>query len=293
MQISDSFNIPKAVRHLWEIIGSCKGLICIRGENGFGTCNAVGVWNPVIRETRIIPLSSKDNGHCHGFGFGYSSVVNDYKIVRFYNQACRKMEELEFVYDRVEVFSSRTGLWKKLEFSFGDLGSFRRFTSAPVNIDGTICWFGKFDSSYMIVSFDVATEVFTITPIEIEVSALETTQLVSPIGLGVYDNKLEVHFLSIGFPYFIHVWVMDEVTSELGKEFIVVKKYKFGPMAERLYPMCIRKHELVCIDGGLSGGLTLFNLITNERRDFDDLNVNTSSGVYNYEKSLVSVWNNF
>ena len=215
--------------------------------------------------------------------------------MRFYNQAGRKRKEVQHDFDRVEVFSLSTGSWKELEFSFGNSGRFRRFIYPPENIDGTISWIGEGDTSCVIVSFNVATEVFTLTPIAD--STLEPIERTIPHGLGVYDNKLEVQTLSIQIDGLrsVSVCVMDKATNESGNmlRFIPVKKYWFGPMAERVFPMSIWKHELVCVNEELGGGvLTMFNLITNERRDFDDLNVDNLHGVYNYEKSLVSVWNN-
>ena len=57
------------------------------------------VWNPVIKELRKIPLTNFDcGGSCgDGFGFGYSSVVNDYKIVRFYNKCGVQWTEVNMI----------------------------------------------------------------------------------------------------------------------------------------------------------------------------------------------------
>ncbi|KAI9127305.1 hypothetical protein K1719_001864 [Acacia pycnantha] len=83
--------------------------------------------------------------------------------------------------------------------------------------------------SPIIVSFDIATEVFRFTQLTPEYGSL--------LGLGVYSNKHEVHYVTeedSGF-HFIRVWVTEEVASESGKSLRCTHKYRIGPMPGRKF----------------------------------------------------------
>ncbi|KAI9127046.1 hypothetical protein K1719_001605 [Acacia pycnantha] len=65
----------------------------------------------------------------------------------------------------VEVYSLRSGSWKEVEFGIENVGLFSHQTT----VNGAIFWFGfgrEPDTStyYVIVSFDIANEVFSLIP---------------------------------------------------------------------------------------------------------------------------------
>ncbi|KAK4259171.1 hypothetical protein QN277_005528 [Acacia crassicarpa] len=182
METIEILSIP--FTHDLKIIGSCNGLLCVRATHYHGVSRSLCLWNPATRKIREIPQTTDDYCSICAFGFGFSSIVNDYKIVKFYNQEKRKKkeEDQDFTeairgYDGVEVYSLSTGLWKELEF--GSLHPIR-FRTTAVSADGTMVWLGKKDLNPVLVSFDLVTEVFTITPID----------GVSPTYLGVWEDKL-------------------------------------------------------------------------------------------------------
>ncbi|XP_054790764.1 F-box protein CPR1-like [Prosopis cineraria] len=102
----------------WEIIGSCNGLLCVVVDpaSSRSPCS-LWLWNPEIREVREVPQTTNDYWDKCQFGFGYSSVLSDYKIVRFCHKQGRiKKEDAIWGYDiKVEVFSLNTSSWKELE----------------------------------------------------------------------------------------------------------------------------------------------------------------------------------
>lgn len=122
-----------------------------------------------------------------------------------------------------------------------------------------------------------------------------------PLDFGVYENKLEGHFViqEESGSHFIGVWVMEEVACESGKSWSVTQKYRTGPLSFSLNPVCIWRNEIVCrdekfgtvLDGDPRRILHLFNFITNEGRKFNCSATCDHYDVFNYEKSLVSVWN--
>ncbi|KAI9090933.1 hypothetical protein K1719_028418 [Acacia pycnantha] len=142
METIEVLSIPSigSFRRRWEIIGSCNGLLCVQVYHGRSP-GSLWLWNPVIREVREVANSPHDQRNCK-VGFGFSSVVNDYKIVRFYSEDLPK-NEVDRLYHHteivgVEVYSLSTGSWKELEFGALHLPA---FLSKAVNVDGTIfCW---------------------------------------------------------------------------------------------------------------------------------------------------------
>ncbi|KAK4259358.1 hypothetical protein QN277_005699 [Acacia crassicarpa] len=289
-------------RRNWEIIGSCNGLLCVevfrdRGKiPDFGRVSgSLWLWNPVTRELRKVPDTLNDLSYVCSVGFGFSSVANDYNIVRFYNQNLDRRKEdqyLRFIkHDRVEVFSLSTGSWKVLE---SEALQRTEVFGPAFSADGFIFWYGyqrPFSSSF--ISFDMAREVFTwftLTPKPAERS----------IPFGVYQNKLVGHVLIKEGPgsHSILVFMCRKGASESGKSSSCTQEYRIGPISDVLSPVCIWGNEVVCRDdkedevkGDRNRVLHMFNFITNERRKFNYSIDRDWIDVCNYEESLASVWN--
>ncbi|KAI9127294.1 hypothetical protein K1719_001853 [Acacia pycnantha] len=285
-------------RRNWKIIGSCNGLLCVevfydRGKiPDFGRISgSLWLWNPVTREVRKVPDTLNDHSYVCSVGFGFSSVANDYNIVRFYNQNLDRRKEDEYLrfikHDRVEVFSLSTGSWKVLESEALQrtevLGT--EVVGPAFSADGTIFWYGyQRPFSTLLISFDMAKEVFTLTPKPTE----------SDISFGLYQNKLVGHFVIKEGPgsHSIFVLMSGKGASESGKT------YRIGPISDVLRPVCIWGNEVVCRDykeDGVEGDpnrvLHMFNFITNEQRKFNYSIDRDWIGICNYEESLASVWN--
>lgn len=126
----------------------------------------------MIREVKEAPKIMNDYLGCCIYRFGFSSVLNDYKILKFYHhhhhQLGEKKDDQDIDYrfgltaycDGVEVYSLSTGSWKELEFRASQNTTFSLLTAGA---NGTIVWLGKQDSCPVVVCFNIVTEVFTLT----------------------------------------------------------------------------------------------------------------------------------
>ncbi|XP_028752127.1 F-box/kelch-repeat protein At3g06240-like isoform X2 [Neltuma alba] len=292
MDTVEVLSIP--FRRSWRIIGSCNGLLCVEVIHNRGrSSSSLWLWNPVIREVIEVPSTLNDHRYVCCLGFGFSSIVNDYKIVRFYNQELRRKRENQYFqfikHDRVEVFSLSTGSWKELE---SEALRHTEVLRGALNADGTIFWSGFRSFSSIIISFDIAREVFTLTPTP------RPTE--HDVSFGVYGNKLEGHYVIKEGPgsHFIGVCEVEDVASASGNGLSCIQKDRVGPMSGVIRPVCVWRNEIVCyhiketeVEGNPKCVLHMFNLITNERRTFNCSIDCDWCDIFNYDESLVSVWN--
>ncbi|KAK4259170.1 hypothetical protein QN277_005527 [Acacia crassicarpa] len=279
-------------KHHWSAIGSCNGLVCVRVHNlGRDGSSKLCLWNPAIRDVKEIPLATrKDKLESCKFGFGFCSLINDYKIVNFYKiknkkNANKNKKNVAGGHDGVEVYSLNTNSWKELEIRAVLKNT--TIKSNQVSVDGTIFWFGaQQDSSHVVVSFDIGTQVFTLTPVSLpfEPRGFPMTHL------SVYHNKFAIfhHYFNNSWN-FIDIGVMGDVAGESGKSFSCTDRYDDFDSSEYHFDLlCIWRDDIVFRE---PDKLRLFNVTTQEWKDFpDSVNYECRLGV-NYEESLVSVWN--
>ncbi|KAI9127060.1 hypothetical protein K1719_001619 [Acacia pycnantha] len=294
MQLREVQN-PPLIRSLScvKVIGSSNGLLCVEIESP----SSLLLWNPATRETRQVPITRATNHFNYDCmeGFGYSPTVNDYKLVRTF-------AEPNFVIYEVEVYSLSTGLWKEIEL--GDLEGIQLFDDG-VCANGTIFWLGlrlvveedgEDDDMEVLVSFDIAMEVFTVIPITCP-----------GLKLTVYEDKIAAisSYRIEGRPYYHHylfqLWVMEEDSSE--ERWSWEMKYTSrSPCPFDLHPGTIWRNEIVMSgiigkigrgkqNNELTFGLRLFNVTTNDSKMFAIPRHNPMCGVFNYVESLVPVGN--
>ncbi|KAJ7969008.1 F-box protein [Quillaja saponaria] len=79
----------------FEVYGSCHGLLLIKVINN----SSLFIWNSVTGESTEVPTLIS-NIFFHYLGFGYSHLINDYKIVRLEN------------YRQGNIYSIRTDSWR-------------------------------------------------------------------------------------------------------------------------------------------------------------------------------------
>ncbi|XP_028755836.1 F-box/kelch-repeat protein At3g23880-like [Neltuma alba] len=155
------------------LVGSCNGLLCFADLKKHPP--APLLWNPATRKVRQVPIMTLDDfSDLDWFlGFGFSPIINDYKIVR--------LTQVDAVCG-VEAYSLGIGSWRNIQFdNIKDVYIER----SGVTANGVMFWYGsKADLGYVIVSFDLATEVFTVMPWPafVRESCLFT----------VYENKLAI-----------------------------------------------------------------------------------------------------
>ncbi|KAI9075527.1 hypothetical protein K1719_036686 [Acacia pycnantha] len=276
------------------VLGSCNGLLLVEIDQF-----RLALWNPAIKAVRRVPRNRTeiDFSWDIGTGFGFSPFVNDYKIVRTY----AGIDDVDAV-DRVYVFSLSRGSWKGI-----DVGNLKgvRFNSETVTANGAangaIFWYGVKsckgeDDVKLIVSFDIAKEVFTLIPRpNLEYNAEEK--------LTVYENKLAILcdiWEDDETTGFIDLWVLDEGTFVPGETWRWTKRYTSSLFSCRLNSRTIWRNEIVCTheyiveteNGENATVLYLINLSTNEAKMLVIPYYCPFPDMYNYAESLVSFGNN-
>ncbi|XP_054778167.1 F-box/kelch-repeat protein At3g23880-like [Prosopis cineraria] len=226
-------------------------------------------------------------------GFGFSPIVNDYKIV------ISREKELDQEDNRVEVYSLSTGLWREVKVE--DFGGVR-LHSHPVTANGSIFWPGDdSEDDWMIIAFDITMEVFSLLP------PPASLYFGSRPCLTAYENKLatviENHEICA-----IDFWLMDECTSASGQRCSWSKKYTISTCLS-WYPRCIWMDQIVCdvtdlyksesdeseceANNGRHTVLSLLNLRTHvlEKNFIHRFFIHRYrvSGIFKYAESLVSV----
>ncbi|KAK4259337.1 hypothetical protein QN277_005679 [Acacia crassicarpa] len=281
-------NGPSIYRHLFlraYIIGSSYGLLCLQLHSFPG--RPLYLWNPATREVQRVPDSINNPGGLCSIGFGFSSVVNDYKIVKIY----RLVYSREI---RVEIFSLSTGSWKEV-VEFGNLESmgFICFKQPFAVTDQAMYFYAyKEDGDQFfcrsIVSFDMAKEVFTLIPVP-SPNFLENKELIT-----TYENKLALLSHS-------ELWVMEEEPTSGGSEQRWNREFISSGCSPELHPWTIWRDEAVFIGQRpkIRGAnreffLYLLNLTT---RKVKEVLISPEYGqvfcAFNYAESLVSIVNGF
>ncbi|KAI9127051.1 hypothetical protein K1719_001610 [Acacia pycnantha] len=272
-----------------RIIGSCNGLLCVViNDLGRGIYPAsILLWNPAIREFRQVPrIRTIDyfEWECVG-GFGFSPHINDYKIVRTY-------AEFGDVISSVEVYSLSTGSWKEIEL--GNLENVNLYHQT-VSADGAIFWNGikrgveggTKDDTNLIVSFDIAMEVFTLIQMPNSFSELsvydDQLAVLSHTGTGDSTN----HLYS-----FIDLWVLEDSIGASMERRSWTKKCTCTPCPCTLDLGVIWRNEIACVaNDEPEVGLYLFNIITNESKTVA-IPGGGHGRVFNYVESLVTIGHN-
>ncbi|KAK4256302.1 hypothetical protein QN277_009186 [Acacia crassicarpa] len=158
----------------------------------------------------------------------------------------------------------------------------------------------------VIVSFDIANEVFTvILGPELDYNA--------DTKLTFYENKLAIlrttrEHDDVEISYLIDLWVLDEGTCASGQTWSWTKRYTSSPLSGLLDSMTIWRNEIVCRpdsekhddeerrhdDPERSDVLYMMNPTTGEEKVSDiPHRADAVRGIYNYVESLVSVGNNY
>ncbi|KAI9127149.1 hypothetical protein K1719_001708 [Acacia pycnantha] len=201
---------------LVEIIGSRNGLVCfeIRENKLARSRSSVFLWNPATTDVREVPRSGITDSCV--FGFGFSSSLNDYKIVAIAGH-------IDF---RVEVYSLSRDSWKEIEIEkFSEHLIF--FGETTVSSNEGIFWKGFISGEEreegVIVSFDIAKEVFACTPWPTD-TALNTSMPLYVVDLTVYRDKLAIfHSGSDG-----SLWVTEEDIGSSRERWNWTKKFIGG-----------------------------------------------------------------
>ena len=172
------FRIPFTIESGYpNLVGSCNGILCF-SDFVTSMSNDVYLWNPSIRKFKRLPNTCLNQTQVLNVahGFGYDSLNNDYKVVRFSWTRTKWMPPPE-----VEVYSLSSDSWKSVELgiswrpnviSYG----FNGILAFPF-VSGHLHWMiemieegGGQERRYtsMILSFDVNGEKFKELPLSDE-----------------------------------------------------------------------------------------------------------------------------
>ncbi|KAK4280094.1 hypothetical protein QN277_011765 [Acacia crassicarpa] len=267
--------IPPLIGSLPDVTieGSCNGLLCIATDM---SKDSLFLWNPATREVRQVPAtrpSKFPRSYCI-LGFGFSEIVDDYKIVK----AGR-----DNVITGVKMYSLRTDSWKNIEF--GSLEGLE-LLNYSVNVNGVIFWSAVDSGCNLIVSFDIATEVFTLIRIPTSSCLPDIT---------VFEDKFAILYLfpildnsNDGLYYSIDLSVLEEDIGSCTERWSWSQKYdsSWSNIYSSSSTLTIWRNEFVSAcdsfrktrltnEGGQdienqeeNVGLYFLNIITNERMMF-------------------------
>ncbi|KAI9084716.1 hypothetical protein K1719_033360 [Acacia pycnantha] len=274
---------------------SSNGLLCVKLRGNSQDC--LWLWNPAIRVVRQVPKSLNNHEHgCFSVGFGFSPIINDYKIVKFFLPG--------YFVVQAEVYSLRTGLWREVEV--GNLEGVYGLGCGAFPCNGAIFWIGQKKDVEghnkrrveLIVSFDIAREVFTLIPFPTMTSAHGCYNT-----LAIFKNKLALFFpsdIENSESYVIDLWVLEECTDPTSERWSWAKIYTSRPNPYRfiICPEIIWRNEIVCLVEALpeyqnegeeenyEGKVVFCNVTTDEFNLFDIPQCSYSFEILDYVESL-------
>lgn len=238
------------------------------------------LWNPAINEFKRLPKiickpdlpSNFTYAASEVYGFGVDPVSGDYKVVVIKGYWTTNDDESDVKHPlSVIVYSLRTNSWRYC----GDLAKDYELESNKcyIYVNGCCYWLGSLDDgSELIISFDMATDVFK------EMNVPDYAQTSSKC-LAVYDDALA--FLSLHDNHKIFdIWTWGEGCW--------TKKFSLGPLSDVRRPVGHWKDNrllLECVDGKL----VLFDPDTQEIKDLAFQKERWCEGIYAYMESLVSI----
>ncbi|KAK7328126.1 hypothetical protein VNO77_22222 [Canavalia gladiata] len=283
-----------------RIVGSCNGLFCLRHID-----HTLSLFNPATRQIKEVPQTLIDVKTINYVGFGFSPLVNDYKIVRI--SFCEvEVEDGVVLLDdvrvnRVQVYSLTTGYWKDIDaVNLRSLCLVSNSVTSSVTANGAIFWQGIITSdpdSELVVSFDIGLEVFTLLKGPPHPPSLPFSY--SNV-LVVYHDKLAMFRLFIDDNFescSIDLWVLEDTPTCTAAEESWIKMYSVRSPSRILYPLSIWRDEIVCREElcrdnrGLKTVLSIFNPYSKELKKLPSHRDEYCYVSFDYVESLVPVVN--
>ncbi|KAK7302545.1 hypothetical protein RJT34_13437 [Clitoria ternatea] len=229
-----------------KIVASSNGLLCLKH---FHQSFPLSLFNPATRQIHHLPLTLIHPHHSDYLGFGFSPLLNDYKVVKISVREIYDDEGHVVIIDesrvsRVQVYSLSSGSWREIDATnLKNLG----LVSTSVTANGAIYWQATISSDPdcdSVISFDIGRDVFGV---------LKGPPIPPPsptsfyyIMLSVYGDKLAMfrHFIVGNFESCsIDLWVLEH-SGAAGESWS--KLHSVGPFSKILYPMSIWGDEIVC-----------------------------------------------
>ncbi|KAK9922839.1 hypothetical protein M0R45_031283 [Rubus argutus] len=191
----------KSFNECFRIVGSCNGLVLL-SDDYLTETNTFILWNPSIRKSVTLPKPHMPQSqHYTGYGFGFDSKKNDYKIVQLvYEGHNRAIPE-------IKLYSLNSGSWKSITAASPKYEISRSMWS-QVFVNGSIHWIGfcKHGEGFrkVVLGFNVSEEVFHEIELPKDLSSEVPNVAISVTGKSLavqqYDSRLKC----------CYVWVMRE-----------------------------------------------------------------------------------
>lgn len=279
-----------------EVVGSCNGLVCLRGYTLADEDNRfmwLRFWNPATR-TISDKLGFLHDSNCHwlnwDFVFGYDNSTNTYKVVAL---------DYEGIDGQVRVFSFGDNVWRSIQ----NLPVAAKRSSymesriyGGVHFSSTVNWVTTVSNDnvnqVVIFSLDLGTETYT--------------QFLPPPGYEKVAHVIpSVCVLTNSFCFYhdyeatdFVIWKMEEFGNEkswsqilkfsyqnLGMNY----KFELGRVRLKLKPLHLSKnHDTVVLANNVEDRLILYNWRTNGAKKTRIINEMRWFSMNNYVESLVS-----
>lgn len=265
-----------------RLVGPCNGIVCL-----YGFPDNIALWNPMIRDFKILPPSqvprSPDSKVRGGdIGIGFDSRTGDLKVMQIL--FCVSIDR-RLVYE-VEIYSSRTNSWRKYE------------EIVPANImyynlwsmvykNEVFCWWAQ-DSSKaeVILSFDMSKEVFEKTPLPSGIEALGGQHRITRAILGLEQSIGLIVYPLRELDKVFDVWVKDD---ELGGNVESWRKIvSIGPLSRVERPLGFWNKDQFILESS-SGELVVYDCWSQEITNLGFYGKRTRLEVLVYKESLFSV----
>ncbi|KAI9126553.1 hypothetical protein K1719_002149 [Acacia pycnantha] len=228
------------------VIGSINGLVCVKSNDKFLN---ILVWNPAIREFRLL---TREAHLWVEIGFGFCSIVNDYKVVSI----SKHDHGISGLIYQVEVYALSTCSWKKVEV--GGLLDGLEIRSDGCCTDGAIFCLSVYENKLALLSH---TTIGNYEDSLIDLWVMEEGKDSTSEERWSWTKKY-----SIKHPYWLLPWFV--------RRNMIVCMYHAAS-----------EHEVV--DDGLN--IVLVNLTTNELKKFASHKYGIAFYGFSYVESLVPV----
>ncbi|KAF5732926.1 F-box and associated interaction domains-containing protein putative isoform 1 [Tripterygium wilfordii] len=281
--IAESIYVPFYGEYLRnpKILGPFHGLLCLVE---YGIHGKIALWNPAIREFKLLPDLLPDLLPWPGMGitgleevgFGFDTKNNDYKVIAF---ACSS-DGARMVY-RAELYSLTSESWRDIPTSVLPTEEFS-FCFDPYYIHGVCYWLITCKNGDWIMSFDMADEVFEIMQLPDFGVCLRTHFIKFAI--------LDASILAVVYPWHnnpvrcFDIWVMNEP----GVKESWVKRARIAPISGVKDPIGFWKSGELCFkDSG--NQLVLYDSSTQQVKNLLLHGAKYRTQVVNYTESLVQI----
>ncbi|XP_059651123.1 F-box/kelch-repeat protein At3g06240-like [Cornus florida] len=121
------------------MVGYCNGMVCIIDDIMYFSDRTLYLWNPSVRKFVLLPRPRIITGRYErvlGFGFGFDSTTNDYKVVRI---VYLPGGYISGGTEEVDIYSLKEGGWRRISVS-GPVPRIDYEEQSNAYLNGAIHW---------------------------------------------------------------------------------------------------------------------------------------------------------